>query len=72
MSARIITLDDLRLITGYTRAADVERCLADQGIHCFRGRDGIWTTIDLINAAGGLRPGPLADDQSPYHPDLAA
>lgn len=43
-------------LTGYTRPADVERCLRDQGVKFFWGKDGPWTTLELINAAGGLRP----------------
>lgn len=42
-------------LTGYTRPADVERCLRDQGVKYFWGKDGPWTTLELINAAGGLR-----------------
>ena len=52
--AEILTLDDLRRTTGYTRAADVERCLREQGVRFFRGRTGPWTTVSLINAAAGL------------------
>lgn len=51
---RIILPDDLSHITGYERPGDVERCLRTQGVRYFTGKDGPWTTIDLINAAGGL------------------
>lgn len=52
----VLTTDDLKKITSYERAGDVEQCLKKQGIRFFLGKNGPWTTIDLINAAGGLRP----------------
>lgn len=55
-NAGILTFEDLKRITGYGRRADVERTLQEQGIRVFRGRSGPWTTVDLINQAGGLRP----------------
>lgn len=59
----VLTCKDLMAITGYQRAGDVSRCLRDQGIHVFEGRHGPWTTIELINKAGGLTPGD--DDTAP-------
>lgn len=53
----VLTFDDLKRITGYTRRADVERTLQEQGIRLFRGRTGPWTTVELINQAGGLKAG---------------
>lgn len=65
----VLTCDDLRAITGYQKAADIERCLTAQGIKVFRGRMGRpWTTIELINQAGGLRPNADSDDH--YSPDI--
>lgn len=58
----ILNLDALREATGYTRQADVERCLSRQGVRFFYGRDGIWTTIDAINAALGCGRGAGNDD----------
>lgn len=52
----ILTFQDLQSITGYNRRADVERILLDQGVRIFRGRTGPWTTLELINQAGGVRP----------------
>lgn len=52
----VLTFDDLKRITGYTRRADVERTLREQGIRLFRGRNGPWTTVELVNQAGGLKP----------------
>ena len=55
--SRVLTFDDLKRITGYARRADVERTLHEQGIRIFRGRTGPWTTVELINQAGGLKAG---------------
>lgn len=52
--ANILTTPQLQIITGYTRPADVERCLRRQGIKVFKGRCGPWTTLTLVNAAGGI------------------
>ncbi|MDP2747987.1 MULTISPECIES: DUF4224 domain-containing protein [unclassified Pseudomonas] len=51
----VLTFEDLKRITGYARRADVERTLSDQGIRLFRGRTGPWTTVELVNQAGGLK-----------------
>ncbi|GHC19194.1 DUF4224 domain-containing protein [Aidingimonas halophila] len=61
-STNVLSCDELRAITGYQRAADIERCLVEQGVTVFRGRLGPWTTIDLINQAGGLKPHAQNDD----------
>lgn len=53
----VLTFQDLQQVTGYQRRSDVERCLIEQGVRIFRGRSGPWTTIDLINQAGGINPG---------------
>lgn len=53
----VLTFQDLQQVTGYQRRSDVERCLIEQGVRIFRGRSGPWTTIDLINQAGGIKPG---------------
>lgn len=56
MSAeKVLEFEDLQKITGYTRRSDVERTLRKQGIRIFVGRKGPWTTIDLVNQAGGLQ-----------------
>ena len=51
----VLTFEDLKVITGYARRADVERTLHAQGIRLFRGRTGPWTTLELVNQAGGLK-----------------
>lgn len=53
----ILTFQDLQHITGYMRRSDVERSLSNQGVRLFSGRHGPWTTIDLVNQAGGLEAG---------------
>lgn len=51
----ILTHTDLAELTGYMQGADIARCLRSQGIHVFNGKQGrVWTTIQLINMAGGL------------------
>lgn len=51
----VLSCEDLKEITGYQRPGDVARCLRDQGVRVFNGRSGPWTTLDLINQAGGLQ-----------------
>jgi len=64
----ILRLPDLAEITGYTRAGDVERCLREQGIKVFRGKGGApWTTLALVNAAGGIQA--VADADTSYPVD---
>lgn len=58
----VITCPELMAITGYQRPADVARCLREQGIHVFNGKAGPWTTLDLINRAGGIEAGETADE----------
>lgn len=56
-NSEVLNFEDLQRITGYQRRSDVERTLVRQGIRLFRGKSGPWTTIDLINRAGGVGPG---------------
>ncbi len=55
-AARVLEFEDLQRVTGYQRRSDVERALRSQGIKIFVGRKGPWTTVDLVNQAGGLKP----------------
>ncbi|RXT60407.1 DUF4224 domain-containing protein [Pseudomonas syringae] len=55
-AASVIGFEELQRITGYTRRADVEKALRGEGIRIFLGRKGPWTTVDLVNQAGGLKP----------------
>lgn len=63
----LLSIADLREITGYERVGDVRRCLERQNIRYFFGRDGVWTTIGLVEAAGGLMRG--ADDPEVLAPE---
>lgn len=63
----VLSCEDLKAITGYQRPADVARCLRDQGVRVFNGRTGPWTTVDLINQAGGLEPRADNEDLNPRH-----
>lgn len=47
----LLTTADLRASTGYDRVGDIRRCLEKQGVEYFWGKDGIWTTVELVNAA---------------------
>lgn len=62
----VLTFQDLQQVTGYQRRSDVERSLIEQGVRIFRGRSGPWTTIDLINRAGGIKP----DSDDRYGADI--
>lgn len=64
-SSPVLSCDDLRTITGYQRQSDVARCLREQGVKVFNGRSGPWTTIDLINQAGGLIQGANEEEIDP-------
>ena len=69
MSTATIGYEELKERTGYQRRGDVERCLKDQGIRFFIGRAGVWTTVDLVNAAGGLQAQAPANSEA-YSADL--
>lgn len=51
----ILHFEDLKRITGCKIPSAVERKLKAWGVHYFPGRDGPCTTIELLNAAGGLK-----------------
>lgn len=73
MRGALVELEDLQAITGYDRSADIERCLKSQGIRVFYGRNGqLFTTLGLIEAAGGLTPANGPAQPAPYSPDLVA
>lgn len=52
--ADLISLNELKQITGYKTAPAVEQCLVKNGVRFLYGRHGIYTTIDAINAAMGI------------------
>jgi hypothetical protein len=62
-NSNVLTITELIEITGYDRGGDVKKCLESQGIRTFRGKNGVWTTLSLVNAAGGIVNGQQQDDQ---------
>ena len=50
----VVTLDQLKAITGYTNPGSVEACLRKNGVRFLYGRHGDYTTIDALNAAMGI------------------
>jgi hypothetical protein len=48
----IVDAEQLQKITGYRRAGPMVMHLRGQGIHCFDGPNGPWTTMEIITAAG--------------------
>jgi len=53
----LVTLDQLKAVTGYEQPSAVERCLRKNGVRFLYGRDGVYTTTDALNAAMGIIPG---------------
>lgn len=51
--SNIIDTERLESWLGY-KGKRLEKCLQDNGIHYFYGKNGVCTTLDLINAAKGL------------------
>lgn len=68
MRGAIVETPDLLSITGYQKPGDAARCLRNQGIKVFSGRKGPWTTLALINAAGGVVYSMRQNDGT-YDPD---
>ena len=55
MTTEIVTLDQLKIATGYSSASAVEQCLRKNGVRFLYGKSGIYTTVDALNAAMGLK-----------------
>ena len=68
MRGSIIETADLLAITGYQKPGDAARCLRTQGIRVFDGKLGPWTTLEIINAAGGVKHSASNDDDG-YGPN---
>ena len=62
----ILTSDQLKKITKYQRDGDLKRHLEKEGIPYFEGKDGVWTTMELITLAGRRK---LGLDQAANHDD---
>lgn len=52
-----IDAEALKSMMGYEREADCRKALESQGIAVFDGRNGIWTTWELIKVAGMSKMG---------------
>ena len=52
MSEGILNSEDLKEITGYKLDGPLKNFLENQGIAVFNGKNGIWTTMELVKAAG--------------------
>lgn len=54
MNPSLITKEQLQELSGYKLDAHIEQYLRSKDIPFFASKNGPWTTIDLVNAAGGL------------------
>lgn len=50
----IVTTEQLKAATGYDRPSDLEKCLRKNGVRFLYGKNGVYTTVDALNAAMGL------------------
>ena len=64
-SDSILDSATLLKLTDCKREGDCKRVLEAQGVHVFHGRKGIWTTIQLVNAAGMNKMGLLKEESEP-------
>ena len=65
----ILTTDQLLQATGFERPGDLTRMFETAGIRWFPGKGGRpWTTMALINKAGGLFPDGAGANPT-YSPD---
>lgn len=62
MTEHIIPFPDLQKLSGKRQRAAVERWCAREGIRVFHGVEGVWTTLDALNAALGVAVAPSAND----------
>ncbi len=62
--SNIIGAEQLHSITGINQDRALERYLEQSNIRYFPSKNGPWTTIGLIEAAGGLVPITAANSDS--------
>lgn len=67
MTDAIVTLDQLKIATGYNTASAVEQCLRKNGVRFLYGKSGIYTTVDALNAAMGLKLNQQPESDSEIH-----
>lgn len=72
MTEHIVPFPDLQRLSGKRQRAAVERWCAREGIRVFHGRDGVWTTLEALNAALGLVSAPANDPGDTLDPSLVA
>lgn len=65
MIGPVLQFDDLKRISGYTRAADVERWAKRIGLATKPTQDGPASSVQAWNVALGITPAP----NDPYQPD---
>jgi len=59
----IVTYEELKAANNCTRLGDLEKCLRKNGVRFLYGKTGIYTTVDALNAAMGLKSGKPAKNQ---------
>jgi hypothetical protein len=59
---KIVTFDELKSATGCSRQSDLEQCLRKNGVRFLYGKKGIYTTIDALNSAMGLKSDQPSDN----------
>lgn len=59
---QIVTFEDLKTATGCSRQSDLEQCLRKNGVRFLYGKKGIYTTVDALNAAMGLKSDQPSDN----------
>jgi len=60
---QIVGANQLRKLAGYESDGRVANFLRKEGIAFFQGREGCWTTLDLIALAGKRKLGLSVDDK---------
>lgn len=58
----VLNAEELRALMGLERDADLRKHLHKQGIPCFMGKSGLWTTLELVNLAGRRQLGIAEND----------
>jgi len=59
----IVTFEELKVANNCTRMGDLEKCLRKNGVRFLYGKTGIYTTVDALNAAMGLKSGKPVEEQ---------
>ena len=62
-NSNVLTTEDLAAATNYPGPGLIEKCLQRNSIKYFNGKDGPWTTLGLVEAAGGIVRGVEPDEE---------